>query len=91
MVRHWCVTIPIYYTAFQSLNSSVLSVRGLSSLRETLKNKAHTVFTVRCEMFLNPSITSTLFMWRGKEKEEVPPNVIHLSEAPEDTAVAQDY
>lgn len=30
-------------------------------------------------------------MWRGKEKEEVPPNVIHLSEAPEDTAVAQDY
>ena len=56
---------------------SVISVRGLSLPRETLNYRAH-ITTARCKMLLNPSITSMLFICRGKEKEEVIWHVIHF-------------
>lgn len=57
---------------------SVISVRGLSLPRQMLNNRAYNITTARCEMLLNPSIMSVLFIWRGKEKEGVIWHVIHF-------------
>lgn len=57
---------------------SVISVGGLSFPREIVNNRAQHITTGRYEMLLNPSITRVLFLWRGKEREEVIRLVIHF-------------
>lgn len=57
---------------------SVISVGGLSFPREIVNNRAQCITTGRYEMLLNPSITRVLFLWRGKEREEVIRLVIHF-------------